>query len=98
MKLDVKERAATLKRLREDHKETVERTRVLLKEQNEIRRQICQATREAPKSVPQIAQMTGVPAHEVLWQITAMRKYGDVVETGDCGEYILYQAVKEKRK
>ena len=98
MKLDVKERAATLKRLREDHKETVERTRVLLKEQNEIRRHICQATREAPKSVPQIAQMTGVPAHEVLWQITAMRKYGDVVETGDCGEYILYQAVKEKRK
>ena len=98
MKLDVKERAATLKRLREDHKETVERTRVLLKEQNEIRRQICQATREAPKSVPQIAQMTGVPAHEVLWQITAMRKYGDVEETGDCGEYILYQAVKEKRK
>jgi hypothetical protein len=97
MKKDAKKRAALLKRLREEHSDTVERTRALLKENKSLRRKICQATREAPKPVPEIAQMTGIPADRVLWHITAMKKYGDVVEAGNCGEYYLYQAVKEKR-
>ena len=88
-----KKRAILLKRLREEHKETVTRTQVLLKEQKAIRRQICQHMREAPKVVPEIAELTGIPADQVLWHITAMKKYGLVNETGMCGEYYLYQHV-----
>ena len=94
---DAKKRAIFLKHLREQHKETVTQAQALLKEQKAIRRQICQPTREEPKSVPEIASITGIPAHEVLWHMTAMKKYGLVVETGMCGEYYLYQRVEGKK-
>lgn len=94
-KEDAKKRGAVLKQLREEHKETVKRAQALLKEQKALRRQICQTTREAPKTVPEIAELTGLPADEVLWHITAMKKYDLVAETGMCGEYYLYQRVEE---
>ena len=97
-KEDAKKRAIFLKRLREEHKETVSQAQTLLKEQKAIRRQICQPTRDQARTVPEIAEITGIPAHEVLWHITAMKKYGLVAETGMCGEYYLYQRVEDKKK
>jgi predicted transcriptional regulator len=96
-KEEAKKRAILLKRLRKEHKETVTRTQALLKEQKAIRRQICQPMRETPKAVPEIAEITGIPANQVLWHVTAMKKYGLVVETGMCGEYYLYQRVEDKK-
>jgi hypothetical protein len=46
--------------------------------------------------VPQIATAIGKPAHQVLWFVAAMKKYGIVVEMGMCGDYPLYQRVKEQ--
>lgn len=97
-KEDAKKRAIFLKRLREEHKETVSQAQMLLKEQKAIRRQICQPTRDQARTVPEIAGITGIPAHEVLWHITAMKKYGLVAETGMCGEYYLYQRVEDIKK
>ena len=97
-KEDAKKRTAILKRLREEHKDTVARTQTLFKEQKAIRQQICQAMRDTPKSVPEVAETTGIPADQVLWHITAMKKYDLAVETGMCGEYYLYQLVGEKEK
>jgi predicted transcriptional regulator len=95
---DAKKRIALLKRLREEHKDTVTRAQVLLKEQKMIRRQICQAMQDAPKTVPEVAEAAGLPADQVLWHITAMKKYDLVVETGMCGEYYQYQMAKESSK
>lgn len=95
---EAKKRGQLLKRLREEHKETVVRTRTHLKEQKGIWQQICQSTREAPKTVPEIAELTGLPAHEVLWHVAAMKKYDQISETGICGEYYLYQRVEEKKR
>jgi predicted transcriptional regulator len=95
-KEEAKKRAILLKRLREEHKEAVTRTRALLKEQKAIRKQICQPMREAPKTVPEVAEATGIPADQVLWHITAMKKYGLVSEDGMCGEYYLYQMAEDK--
>lgn len=92
-KEDAKKRGIFLKRLREEHKETVTATQALLKEQKALRRQICQHMREEPKAVPEVASLTGIPADEVLWHIMAMKKYGQVIETGMCGEYYLYQRI-----
>jgi predicted transcriptional regulator len=92
-KEEAKKRAILLKRLREEHKETVARTQALLKEQKAIRREICKHMRETPKVVPELAEMVGLPADQVLWHVTAMKKYGLVVETGMCGEYYLYQYI-----
>ena len=96
-KEEAKKRAILLKRLREEHKETVTRTQTLLKEQKAIRRQICQHMREEAKAVPEIAEITGIPADQVLWHVTAMKKYGLIIETGMCGEYYLYQRVEDKK-
>jgi len=90
-----KKRGAVLKQIREQHKDDVERTRALLKEQQAIRRQICQALRDGPKIVPEVAQATGLPAHQVLWHLTAMKKYDLVEEVGMCEEYYLYQRTEE---
>ncbi len=95
-KEDAKKRGQMLKRLREEHKETVQRTQALLKEQNALRKQINQAVKDAPKTIPQIAESTGLPTNEVLWHITAMKKYDLIVEADMDGEYYLYQQEEAK--
>lgn len=89
------QRNALLKELRERHKDTVERTQARLKEQNAIRRELCQALRDGPLTVPEIAEAVRMPAHEVLWHVTAMKKYEQVVEAGRCGEYYQYALAEE---
>ena len=93
-----KARTALLKRLREQHRETVQRTQALLKAQKATRRSICQVMRDTPKTVPEVANATGLPGNEVLWHIIAMKKYDQVTEADMCGEYYLYQMVKESKK
>ena len=97
-KEDAKKKAQVLKRLREDYKESVTRTQALLKEQKAIRGQICHAMRDGPKTVPEVAEATDLPADRVLWHITAMRKYDLVAEAGMCGEYYTYQLVQESKR
>jgi predicted transcriptional regulator len=91
-----KKRTELLKRLRTEHEATVERTQALLKEQKAIDTQICQAIRENPKTVPEVAQAVELSTHTVLWHLTALKKYGRVAEAGMCGDYVLYRRVEEK--
>ena len=95
---EAKKRTEMLKRLREAHQGTVEQTQALLKAQKKIQQHICQAIREQARTVPEVSQATGLAAHEVLWHITAMKKYGLIEETGMCGDYYLYQKLEEKGK
>jgi predicted transcriptional regulator len=98
--MDTKEaaraRTELLKRLREQHKPTVERTQALLKEQKRVEQAVCKSVRESPKTVLEIAEEIGLPTHEVLWYFTSFKKYGLVIESGMCGDYPLYQRVEEK--
>lgn len=89
-------RGEMLKQLREQHAETVKRTQALLKEQKRVQQEICKIIRENPKTVPEIAEATGMPAHEVLWYIASFKKYGIVVEDGMCADYPLYRRAEEK--
>jgi predicted transcriptional regulator len=43
-----------------------------------------------PSTVPRIASELNLPTDEVLWHVTAMRKYGQAAETGEEGDYVLY--------
>jgi predicted transcriptional regulator len=90
-------RGETLKRLREAHATTVERTQALFREQKQMQNAICQFIRESPKTVPEIAEAIGKPTHEVLWFVAALKKYGILVESGMCGDYPLYQRAKEQQ-
>ncbi|MBN1148745.1 MAG: hypothetical protein JXA78_15905 [Anaerolineales bacterium] len=96
-KEEARKRTEMLKRLREEHKETVERTQELLKEQKRVQQLICKSARERPKTVPEIAKEIGMPTHEVLWYVTSFKKYGLLIENGMCGDYPLYERVEEKK-
>lgn len=91
-----KQRTAMLKRLRAEHTDSVSRAQALLKEQRQVHKLICQTIREKAKTVPEIAEEVDMPTHEVLWYLTAYKKYDIVVEDGMCGEYVLYKRVQEK--
>ena len=91
-----KQRAAMLKKLREEHAESVVRTQELLKEQKQVQKLICQSIRDTAKSVPEIAAEINMPTHDVLWYLTGYKKYDIVVEEGMCGEYVLYKKVQDK--
>jgi predicted transcriptional regulator len=88
-------RMEVLKRLRSEHADSVTRTKELLKEQKQIQKLICQSIREKAKTVPEIAAELEMPTHEVLWYLTAYKKYDIVVEDGMCGDYALYKKVQE---
>lgn len=88
-------RADLLKRLREQHADSVARTQALYKEQRRIQQDICGVIRDTPKTVPDIAAALNLSTHEILWHLMAMKKYGITMETGMCGDYPLYQRVKE---
>ena len=95
-KEDARKRTETLKRLRDEHRDTVEQTQELLKEQNAIRKQIRQAMAGGPKTVPEITAATSLPGESVMWHITAMKKYNLVAEVGMDGSFYQYQLVEDK--
>ncbi len=91
-------KAQLLKRLREERKATVEHAQALVKEQNAIRRQIRKVLKSGPKTIPQIAQETGLPSAQVLWYVAAMKRYNIVVEGEMEDEYYTYQLAQEAKK
>lgn len=42
-------------------------------------------------TVPAIAAALQLASDQVLWHLTGMRKYGQVAEAGEDGDYILYK-------
>lgn len=92
---DAKKRAQVLKELRAKHQTTVDQTQALLKEQGKIEREILKLIKEESKTVPTIASELEMPTHRVLWFLTALKKYDQVVEDGMDGEYVLYKGRKE---
>jgi predicted transcriptional regulator len=51
-----------------------------------------------PLTVPEIANASGLPTKTILWTVTAMRKYGSVVEHSTDGSYVRYAlAAKDPR-
>ena len=62
---------------------------------NKRKAAIKKVLKEGPRTVPQVAEATGFEPADVLWTLTAMRKYGSAVEDGVDGDYPLY-ALPEK--
>ena len=60
------------------------------------RKKISSLLAAQPATVLQIAGALNLPSHEVLWHVTGMRKYGQVTEAGEEGDYPLYALVSEQ--
>jgi hypothetical protein len=92
-----RQRTETMTTLRNQHSDAFKHAQALLKNQQAARKLLQQALVDGPKSVPQLAETTAIPAALVLWHIAAMKKYGLVVEVGlvEDGDYYLYELPKE---
>jgi len=93
-----KKRMEILKQLREERKETVDKTQAYLKGQQAFRKQLSQAMKGGPKTVPEIAKAAQLPSSQVLWHVISMKKYDLVREMGMDAEYYQYQLTKEVEK
>ena len=80
-----------LKRLREQNVAKVEAAQARLKEQIKVVNEITRVLKEGPATVPSLAQATGLPTQTVFWQLTALKKYGQVVEGEQDGDYFQYR-------
>jgi hypothetical protein len=83
-----------LKELRKERKAFIDRTRQSVKEQNKITKAIKTQLAMEASSVPEIARALKMKTATVLMYISAMRKYGEVVEGPKDGDYFKYQLVE----
>lgn len=85
-----KQRTAMLKALREERGDAVAATQSRLKAQQRLRKQLKAALKDGPLTIPELASAIELPTQEVLWHVTAMKKYDLLVEAGFDGEYFQY--------
>ncbi|MGQ9632800.1 MAG: winged helix-turn-helix domain-containing protein [Bryobacteraceae bacterium] len=79
-----------LKVFRERMGGLTEQKKAMTKEQRDITKAIQEALKGGPRTVPEIAAHTGIPSHKVLWYVIAFKKYGEVAEVGQSGDYYQY--------
>jgi predicted transcriptional regulator len=96
-KEEAKKQTQMLVELRRQRGEKVKHAQDLLKEQQSVRKALQHALQHSPRSIPQLATLTNIAAHDVLWHIAAMKKYGIVEEAGmdENSDYYLYRLSKE---
>jgi predicted Rossmann fold nucleotide-binding protein DprA/Smf involved in DNA uptake len=92
-----KKRTEMLAELRKERRDFVKHAQESLKAQQTVHKALERALSGSPHTVPQLAHATGLPAHDVLCYVAAMKKYGIVAEAGtdESGDYYLYRLTKE---
>jgi predicted transcriptional regulator len=63
---------------------------------NRVRKRIVESLGQGPQTVPEITESTGLPGHEVLWHLMAMKKYGKLAEGQQRGDYYEYALIEEQ--
>ena len=67
------------------------------KEYNDVRKSIKKVLADGPKTIPQIANETGIPSQVITYTLMTCRRY-DEIETGELDEmdeYFTYQLKKK---
>lgn len=85
---------AALKQLREERAGQIGRVKDTIKKQQQIIKHITAQIKDNGKTVPEIAQATGLPASQVLMFVATLRKYGMVAEETKDGDYFRYRLSK----
>ncbi|MBN2056691.1 hypothetical protein JW905_17320 [bacterium] len=67
-----------------------------LKEQTRIHKLIRDTLGSGPKTIPQIAVATALPVEKVVWHLMALRRYGQIVEEDQVGDYFRYRLKEVK--
>jgi hypothetical protein len=83
----------TLQALRKERKRYIERARKSIKENNKVLKSIREQIAAEPRTVPQIAQAMAMDTAEVLIFVSALKKFGEVMEGPKDGDYFRYGLV-----
>ncbi len=61
-------------------------TREIIRDEPLMHRPILEALAAGPRTIPEIAEALGRPAHEVVYWVMGMRRYGFVVESPEADD------------
>ena len=85
-----KEKKAALKELRAARKEKIVKATARVKAQKKALKAIKVHLEKGSGTVPEVAAAAAMPTEEVLWYLSALKKYGEIVEAEKDGEYFRY--------
>ena len=83
-----------LKSLREVRKESIDRVRDIIKEQNRVIRAVREALSAGGKTIPNLASALSMDTDTVLIYVSTLKKYGIIGEGPKDGAYFTYQLVE----
>jgi predicted Rossmann fold nucleotide-binding protein DprA/Smf involved in DNA uptake len=84
------ERKEAMKKLRQSRKEIIKATSARVKEHRKVVKAIKDQLGDEAKTIPEIAEATGLASSEVLWFIATLKKYGEILEGDKDGGYFRY--------
>ena len=84
------ERREAMKKLRESRKLIIKATSARVKENRKAVKAIKKQLGDEARTVPEIAEATGLASAEVLWFMATLKKYGEIVEGDKDGGYFRY--------
>jgi len=82
--------------MRERYGGVSEELKMKTRTQTSIIKNIKESIENASKTVPEIAQITNIPSHEVLWYLMALKKYGMIIEGDEQEGYYQYKLKEEE--
>jgi predicted transcriptional regulator len=85
----------TMKALRESRQATIARARQTIKENNVVFKAIRQQIAKRAKTVPEIAGALEMDTATVLCFVSALKKYGEVMEDAKEGDYFKYKLAEQ---
>jgi hypothetical protein len=88
-------RRTALKKLREERSRTVAAVAQRVKTQKKVLGLLRGLLTAEGKTAPELAQLSGMPASEVLWYLASLKKYGEVFEGEKDDGYYRYYARPE---
>lgn len=59
-------------------------------ERQRVKKAIRAALSEGPRTVPEVARACAIPPPAAMWHVMAMRRYGEIIDAGERGDYVLY--------
>ena len=84
------EKKEAMKMLRRSRSAWIKKASAAVKSQKKSLKSIKEQLEKGAGTIPELADATGMPTHEVLWFMAALKKYGEIVEAEKDGAYFRY--------
>ena len=82
---------AAMKTLRQERKAWIQAAAAKVKEHNSALKAIRTQLKDAPRTVPEIAEGAGLSTSKVMWYVASMKKFGEILEGDQDDSYFRYQ-------